>query len=65
MTGRTSVIGREASKPEMGSPMTSRERVRCALNTRNQAGLSGDPLFFFVEHGDVTFGGIQVRPRLT
>lgn len=48
MTGRTSVIGRKVSMPEM----------------RNQAGVSGGQLFFFVEDGDVTFGDIQVRPLL-
>jgi len=38
---------------------------RRTLITRDRAGLSGDRLFFFVEHGDVTFGDIQVRPLLT
>jgi len=31
---------------------------------RNQAGLSGGQLFFFVEDGDATLGDIEVRPPL-
>ena len=37
---------------------------RRTIITRNRTKLSGDRLFFFVDHGDVTFEGIQVRPLL-
>jgi hypothetical protein len=40
MTGRTSVIEREVSMPEMASPMTSRERVRCVLNHEEPGGVT-------------------------
>ena len=37
---------------------------RRTIITRNRTKLSGDRLFFFVDHGEVTFERIQVRPLL-
>jgi len=37
---------------------------RRTIITRNRTRLSGDRLFFFVDHGEVTFKEIQVRPLL-
>ena len=37
---------------------------RRTIITRNQTKLSGDRLFFFVNHGEVEFEKIQVRPLL-
>ena len=37
---------------------------RRTIITRNRSKLSGDRLFFFVDHGEVTFEEIQVRPLL-
>ena len=37
---------------------------RRTIITRNRTKLSGDRLFFFVDHGEVTFEKIQVRPLL-
>ena len=37
---------------------------RRTIITRNRARLTGDRLFFFVDHGEVTFDEIQVRPLL-
>jgi beta-fructofuranosidase len=37
---------------------------RRTIITRNRTKLSGDRLFFFVDHGEVTFEEIQVRPLL-
>jgi beta-fructofuranosidase len=37
---------------------------RRTIITRNRSKLSGDRLFFFVDHGEVTFEKIQVRPLL-
>ena len=35
---------------------------RRTIIARNRAKLTGDRLFFFADHGDVTFEDIQVRP---
>jgi hypothetical protein len=35
---------------------------RRTIITRNRTRLTGDRLFFFVDHGDVTFDEIRVRP---
>ncbi len=37
---------------------------RRTIITRNRTKLGGDRLFFFVDHGEVTFEEIQVRPLL-
>ena len=37
---------------------------RRTIITRNRTKLSGDRLFFFVDHGEVTFEEIQVLPLL-
>ena len=37
---------------------------RRTIITRNHTKLSGDRLFFFVDHGEVVFDAIQVRPLL-
>ena len=37
---------------------------RRTIITRNRTRLAGDRLFFFVDHGEVTFDKIQVRPLL-
>jgi hypothetical protein len=37
---------------------------RRTIITRNRRRISGDRLFFFVDHGEVTFEEAQVRPLL-